>query len=148
MIALVSCAVVVVALVVITASGRDLWPFSGYPMFAAYRTPKVARFFQLRLQLRDGSETGLVTNSPASVDEFNSAFGAAWAKTPTLAEGSEAHRILERFLDASARHRSQTPDVCAARVVARIAIIAETGAIAISEQPIGALKVIALAAKS
>lgn len=73
-----------------TVAGRDLWPFSHYPMFAGPLDGDALRFFRLRLHLPHGRCAVLSGSLDALVDPFHRRCEHLWGAGPPPAEAATA----------------------------------------------------------
>lgn len=134
MIALVMCALVVIALCWVTVSPRDAWPFSSYPMFAHYWGNPAVRFFRLSFELADGARLGLPTAAGRLPDEFHRQFAAVWREEGTL--GRECVELVETYITVAVR---SAPELARARrieVIATVIHFGTRGRVHRSEHPV------------
>jgi len=72
-----------------TIAGRDLWPFSHYPMFGGATEANAVRFFCLYFHLADGTLVRLTGATDVLVDSLHREFERMWEAgsfSPGLAE--------------------------------------------------------------
>lgn len=62
---------IIALLIVTTVLGRDLWPFSHYPMFAGQPGGDTVRYFRLRFEMPDGKLQPLHGHGQTLADAFH-----------------------------------------------------------------------------
>lgn len=123
---------VVGLLVWTTWAQRDFWPFSHYPMFAAYRNAAGVRVFQLRFHLPEGREAALPERAATVAADFSQAFQKRWPDTSP--DGADSRAVVREFWQKACRHEPALAGALRIEVVLRAAVIAPTGAIGVTEK--------------
>lgn len=115
-----------------TIAGRDLWPFSHYPMFAAYENTAGVRIFRLRLRFADGRAAWLADHAADLVEEFSEYF----EKLRPVARPPDVATIawLGQFWRRACRRDPRLAGVVRLEVMAHAALLAKSGAITIAEK--------------
>lgn len=123
---------VVGLLVWTTVAGRDLWPFSHYPMFSEYQEGRGERVFQLRCHFSNGCGAVIPANAGSLAEEFSRAFQRYWSgATP---DGSAQRQLALDFWRKTCRYEPLFVSAVRIEVVLRAAMIAKTGKITVAEK--------------
>jgi hypothetical protein len=126
---------VVSLLVWTTLAQRDFWPFSHYPMFAAYRDAASARFFQLRFHLPDGRVVLLPEQAAMVASAFTQAFQERWP-SPAAEDPRSRAEMVRAFWQKACRHEPALAAAVRIEIVLRAALIPRTGPVAVAEKTV------------
>ncbi len=125
-----------------TVAGRDLWPFSHYPMFGGYREPASERFFRLQFHFPDGRVVSLPDHAANVGEAFNRDFHALWPQATDSAK-TAWNEVSRRGWEEAC---GLAPALASARkveVILRLAQVGRAGGIAVSERMIHSVELIA-----
>lgn len=131
---------VVVALIWVTLSGRDAWPFSAYPMFSAYRAQPVVPFYRLHFVLPENQVRPLPVSAGGIADEFNVAFANTWMETVTSSRET-ATALVRQYLDVAIRFEPALSTTERIEVWVRVAQLGRDRGAVVAEKIVFALVV-------
>jgi hypothetical protein len=125
------CAIIGVLLVWVTVSGRDLWPFSAYPMFARPIDAEAEIVvFRLAVEQSDGSRRWWRTEDPTDQEEIGRSFANLFDTDPRSVLATRAGRQLLARVALLARHElavvadaAAGADAAAAAAMAVVAVV-------------------------
>jgi hypothetical protein len=123
-----------VLLVWSTVAGRDLWPFSHYPMFARYENVAGVRVLRLRLHFADGRTADLADYAPNLAEETAGFFEPTDAGK--LQPDTALRSWLGPFWTRACRQDPRLTAVVRVDAVVRAALIARAGALTVVEKDV------------
>ncbi len=88
---------VLVMLVTATILGRDMWPFSHYPMFAGRTDANAVRFFRLSFRLPSGETVPLSGPTAFLADDVHREIERRWSTAITTPQAFDAVEPALRF---------------------------------------------------
>lgn len=128
---------VVLTLIGVTIAGRDVWPFSSYPMFSAYRIGQTyQRFFTLRFHFPDGRAVDLPPCLADLATAFHDEFASSWQGT-TRTQTTDA--VIARLWQRAAEREPTLGNACRLEVSLTIVQIGTRGGLSLAKRSVAFL---------
>ncbi len=123
-------------LIGVTVTGRDVWPFSGYPMFSSYRAgPPSQRFFEVYFHFADGRVVPTPDGFDAPLASFQRDFEGVWAGEG--ARGAATNSVVNALWTRVAELEPALADARLAEVRVTLVQLGAHGGLSLAEKSLG-----------